>query len=154
MNIYRKQDLSFYYFVKDYIQVTKGASYVNVVPEYPTESLTLPTIAIENHFYYVEPTELGTRQGHLMRTWYITIFAENASQRDDFGYDLVQQIQQYIPVYDYDEGFPPETSPTQLGSMVPLEIRYDPIRVYSELVNDLYWRGEIQVVARYSNTTT
>jgi len=42
-------------------------------------------------------------------------FAQTKAQRDEIGYRILDSLEQCIPVYDYDEGFPPDTTPTNLG---------------------------------------
>lgn len=151
MYIERKQDLSIYYLLHD--TFAAAGSFIKIVDDFPTGELELPCISIENHAYRVKPLELGNRKGYDIRTWYIHIFANNKSQRDDYGYLIKNTLQQGIPVYDYDEGFPPTVSPTQIGAMDILELEYSPKRVDSRMVSKLYWRGQIKLVARYTLTT-
>jgi hypothetical protein len=143
----RKQDLSVYYLIKDLFETD---TFITVVDDFPVTELDIPTISIENSAYFVEWYELGNRKGVDTRTWFINIFAENKSQRDDYAYLIKNEVQNGIPVYDYEEGFPPDVSPTQLGSMGILELRVEPIRVDPDSVSTLYWRTQITVVARYN----
>lgn len=152
MYIERKQDLSVYYKIKDTFDA-EGASFIEIVDEFPAEDLTIPSISIENHSYMVRPFELGNRTGLDIRKWYINIFANNKSQRDDYGYLIKNALQDGIPVYDYDEGFPPSVSPTQIGGLTVVELEVSPIRIFPELVSKLYWRGQIKLVAVYNQTT-
>lgn len=147
MYIERKQDLSMYYFVKDLFE---NYSFIEIVDDFPLGELNPPVISIENTLYTVDWYELGNRKGIDVRAWYINIFAENKSQRDDYAYLIKNEVQNGIPVYNYDEGFPPDVSPSQLGAMEILELRVDPIRVDSEMVSKLYWRTQITIVARYN----
>jgi len=161
MYLERKQDLSVYYCVKDAFD-SVNASFVTIVDEFPNSGsnqpveLTIPTVSIENSVYSVRPFELGNREGVDIRTWIITIFGDNKSQTDDFGYLIKNTFQQGIPVYDYDEGFPPDVSPTQIGAMDWLTLEYTPIRIFPETQGEtskVYWRGQVKLVARYNQTT-
>lgn len=152
MFLERKQDLSVYYFIQD-LFTDQGATFVNVVDDFPTSDLELPTVSIENHAYTVAQYELGNRQGIDVRTWFINIFAENKSQRDDYAYLIKNSVQSGIPVYDYDEGFPPDVSPSQIGALDILEIEVTPITIFSELVSTLYYRTQVRIVARHNETT-
>lgn len=136
-----------YYTVKD---IFEPYPFVTVVDDFPVEELSIPTISVENAAYVVDWYELGNRKGVDIRTWFINVFAKNKSQRDDYAYLIKNEIQNGITVYNYDEGFPPDVSPTQIGAMEILELRVEPIRVLAELVTTLYWRTQIILVARYN----
>jgi len=151
MYIERKQDLSVYYLIK--ATFTPLNPSITIVDEFPTGELALPTISIENSTYRVKPLELGNRMGIDIRKWNINIFADNKSQRDDYGYLIKNTVQNGIAVYDYDEGFPPDVSPTQIGAMHILELSVSPIRIFPQLVSKLYWRGQVKLVAQYNQTT-
>lgn len=149
MYIERKQDLSVYYYILDLFE-DAGATFVNVVTEFPTGSLKLPTVSIENGLFTVPPLELGNKRGLDMRYWHINIFAKNSSQKDDYSYLIKNGVQDGIPVYDYDEGFPPDVSPTQIGALVITDLQVNPIRVMSELVTTMYYRAEVKFLAYYT----
>ena len=154
MYIERKQDISIINLIEDTFKAR--GNFITVTDEFPTTELVIPSVSVENHAYWVKPLELGNRTGMDIRTWYIDIFANNKSQRDDFSYLIKNTLQQGIPVYDYDEGFPPDVSPTQIGAMDILQLEYSPIRVFPETLNvntNLYWRGQVKLVARYTLTT-
>jgi len=53
-----------------------------------------------------------------------------------------------IPVYNYDQGFPPSVSPTRIGTLVVISKSYDPIRVSADVVEKLYYRATISMVAQ------
>ena len=147
MYLERKQDLSIYYWLVD---LFSDVSFVTIEDGYPETELTIPTIAVEWSMIDLSPLELGNRSGLQRRVWFIEIFAENKSQRDDFGYRIMNAIEDNIPVYDYDEGFPPSVSPTQLGCLIPQRIKMEIIRVIPELVDKLYWRAVISFTAEYT----
>jgi len=147
MYVERKQDLSVYYFI-DKVFTDAGATNINIVDGFPTGELVLPTVAIDNDFLTTRYFELGNRRRLDIRTWYIDIFTENKSRRDEFAYLIKNEVQNKIPVYDYDEGFPPPT-PTQIGVLDVMEISMRPIRVLPELVSTLYWRAQVKIIAYY-----
>ncbi len=149
MYIERKQDLSVYYYISN-LFTDEGATFVNVVTEFPTENLKIPTVSIENGLFTVPAFELGNKRGMDMRFWHINIFANNNSQKDDYSYLIKNSIQDGIPVFDYDEGFPPDVSPTQIGALVITDLQVNPIRVMSELVTTMYYRAEVKFLAYYT----
>ena len=136
-----------YYWIED---LFSDATFINVEDGFPTEDFVIPTIAIEAHNINVYPLEMGNRKGYQRRIWFLDIFAENKSQRDDYGYRILQSIEDNIPVYNYDEGFPPSVVPTQIGCLIPIEIEMKIVRVISELVDKLYWRSTVHFTAEYT----
>jgi len=151
MHLLRKQDLSIYYFLKD--TVFASHSFVNIEDGYPDGELQLPTVSIEA--LDIDPTiyELGNRVGRKDRLWVIDIFATNKAQRDEFAYLVIDQLESGIPVYDYDEGFPPPT-PTQLGALDVRNIRATPVIIFPELQEKLYWRMSIVFSTIYHPLTS
>jgi hypothetical protein len=154
MFIERKQDLSVYHFIKQIFE-DQGLdeNKITIVDGFPTGEISIPTISVDNEFLTVEGFELGNRFGLDIRTWYIDIFAENKSRRDEFAYLIKNSVQSDIPVYDYDQGFPP-TVVDQLGMMKLKEVSGTPIKVMPDLVTTLYWRFEIKIIAYYEQKTT
>ena len=140
----RLEDLSVYYFLKDKF----SESFINIVDGFPEEKLTLPTIAVEAGKIDVEEFELGNRVGLRIRKWYIDIYAKNKSQRDEFGYRLLDVLKDGISVYNYDEGFPPSVTPTNIGHLQILAKSYDPIKISADVVEKLYYRATIEIVAQ------
>ena len=70
----------------------------------------------------------------------------------EIGYKIVYDLEEGIPVYNYDEGFPPTVTPTQIGMLVPYDyIEMKIVKVLPELVSKLYWRATISFVADYTN---
>src|SRR5689334_9281000 len=104
MLIYRLEDLSMFFFIKNMFQ---DVSFIEVVDSFPADSdgspklLTIPTISIDAGMLKEENFELGNRDKVRIRTWYIDIFAKNKSQRDDFGYRILDQSKNGINIYDY-----------------------------------------------------
>jgi hypothetical protein len=118
------------------------------VDGFPEGDLILPTIAVEAGRIDVEEYELGNRDGSRIRQWFIDIYAKNKSQRDEFGYRLLDVLKNGIPVYDYNEGFPPDVSLTQIGALVVLAKSYNPIKVLAQVSEILYYRATITIVAQ------
>jgi hypothetical protein len=141
----RKEDLSVYYFLKD---VFSTAPFITVVDGFPEGDLKLPTVAVEAGKIDVIEYELGNRDGLRVRRWYIDIYAVNKSQRDEFGYKLLDVLKDGIPVYNYDEGFPPSVTPTRIGTLVVISKSYNPIRISADVVDKLYYRATISMVAQ------
>jgi len=144
MYLERKEDLSVYYFLKTYFP----ESFINVVDGFPEGDLVLPTVAVEAGKIDVVEFELGNRDGLRVRKWYIDIYAKNKSQRDEFGYRLLDVLKDGIPVYNYDEGFPPSVSPTRAGTLQVLSKSYNPVRISADVVENLYYRATISFVAQ------
>jgi len=142
--IERIEDLSVYYFVR-------GAfpeSMIRVEDGFPDGPLTIPTIAIEAGKVDVVEFEMSNRVGLRVRNWYIDIYAKNKSQRDEFGYRLLDVLKDGVPVYNYDEGFPPEVSPTKIGHLQVLSKSYNPIKINADVVGKLYYRATISIVTQ------
>jgi len=151
MELERKQDLSVKYWVEDVV-FPDIASFLTVVDEFPEELLTLPTIAVDWKDIDVKPNELGNRYGIDLRVWMLDIFAKNKSQRDEYSYRIKNYLQaNSIPVYDYDEGFPPDVSPSQIGYLSANQIRVRKVQVLPELVGEnLYYRSTVYFVGTYT----
>ncbi len=147
MYLERKQDLSIYYWLKD--DIFADAPFINIEDGFPTESLEVPSISVEGSDINIGPFELGNPHGIKYRIWDIDIFGENKSQRDEFGYRILNEIENKIPVYNYDEGFPPDVTPTKTGVLIPERIKLEIIRIDPNLVSDLYWRATVSFVAIY-----
>lgn len=144
----RKQELSIYYWIKDLFETYPN---VNVVDEYPDLVLDLPTVAIESSYIDVRPFELGERQGKEVRLWFINIFASNKAQRGEFASLIKEQLKEGIAVFDYDEGFPPAVTPTRIGTLITSSIIAEPVRIFPELVEKLYWRMSIRFITEYGS---
>lgn len=140
----RKEQLSIYYWVADLFP-----SFVNVVDEFPTDELTLPTIAVIRNSNVSRPFELGG-DNLTHKRWAIYVFAQNSGQRDDYLDRIAVQVEDNICVYNYGEGFPPEISPTQVGSLQVEDIESKPLRVYEELIKKKYWWGSVTFTTYFS----
>ena len=143
----RKKDLSIFYWLTD---LFIDSPFINIKDGFPVENLVLPTIAVETKSINLDPFELGNKNQKFLRSWYIEIFATTKSQRDEYSYKILRALQDSIPVNDYDEGFPPDVEPTQIGYLLPEDIRMDIIKVMPQLVSKLYYRATISFIALYS----
>ncbi len=136
--------MSVYFWLKDKFP----ESFINVVDGFPEGDLVLPTVAVELGRTDVQEFELGNRDGLRVRRWYIDIYAINKSQRDEFGYRLLNELKNGIPVYNYDEGFPPSVSPSRIGTLIVLSKMLDPVRINSLTTQKLYYRATVAFVAQ------
>jgi len=145
MLIYRKEDLSVYYFIKD---IFADSPFITIVDSYPEQLLDIPTISIDAGKLKEEEYELGNRSKVRIRTWYIDIFAKNKSQRDDFGYRILYNSKDGININDYDEGFPPDVTPSKIGHMDVIADSYEPVPVILDENEKLYYRGQVILVTQ------
>ena len=152
MHLLRKQDLSIYYFLRD--DVFALYDFVNIEDGFPDKELELPTVSIEALDISPLIFELGNRVGRKDRFWTMDIFAQQKAQRDEFGYLIIDELENGIPVYDYDEGFPPDVSPTQLGALDVRDIRATPVIIFPDIQEKLYWRMSIAFSTIYHPLTS
>lgn len=148
MNILKLQDLSVYYYIKN---LFTDASFVNVTNAFEPEDLVIPTIAVENDEITTYSLELGNRSFGKIRTWYIDIYAINRGQRDEFAYRILQEVENKIPVYNYDQGFPPDVTPSKLGVLDPESVQLKIVKVLPELTELMYYRSVVTFTAVYEN---
>ncbi len=142
--IERLEDLSLFYLVKNsFASVTD----LIIVDGFPLTNLIIPSIAIEAGKIKLQDFELGNRDGLRYRKWYIDVFARNKSQRDDFGYKILNELRDGIKIYDYNTGFPPDATPPVIEHMNVKSREMDIIRIQPDLVDKLYYRATITIVA-------
>lgn len=141
------QDLSVYYCVKE---MFSDAPFINVTNAFDSEDLVIPTIAVENDLIDTYYKELGNRSFGKIRTWYIDIFAANKSQRDEYAYRILHDLEEKISVYNYDEGFPPSVTPTRLGVLDPESVQLKIVKVLPELTELMYYRSVVTFTAVYN----
>jgi hypothetical protein len=145
MQLNRKQDLSIYYWLIDTVP-----SGITVEDGFPTGKLDLPTVSIVSLDTKATPFELGGCDLDEM-FWRIDCFAVNKAQRDELAYLIYKELEQGIPVYDYDLGF---VTPPQIGTLVVSkrnlkQINLKQIHVFENLVEKLYWRSGITYFTYY-----
>lgn len=146
MLIYRLEDLSMRYYVE---QLFSSFGFVTVVSEFPKQLLSLPTISVVNGKLIEDRFELGNRKSGLRtRRWFIDIYAGNLSQRDDFAYRILNESDNGMDVYDYNEGFPPSASPTVINHLSVISKSYEPIDVLRSSNELLYYRGQLILITQ------
>lgn len=149
MEIERLQDLSLYYFIVNLFSDTPS---ITVVDGYPVGDLVLPSIAVESDDIRTLTIEMGNRYFKDQRLWSIDVFGMNKTQRDSMAYRIKNSVPNGIPVYDYNQGFPPATVPVIGGlTIVPESIVLTPVRVFPELVEKLYWRSRVRFITEYDS---
>jgi hypothetical protein len=142
----RKQDLSVYYWLASMFASTPQ---VKIVDGFPVSDLVIPSLSVEAESITISPLELGDRKGLEIRVWILDVFAANKAQRDEFSFKILNALDNNILVYNYDLGFPPVVVP-QIGCLIPQDVAYKKIQVLPQLVDKLYWRGQITFRAIYS----
>lgn len=146
MLIYRLEDLSMNYFIRDLFYEFPQVTIVN---EFPKQVMSVPTISIVNGKLIEEHYELGNREtGLRTRRWLIDIFAKNISQRDDFAYKILNATGDGISVYDYNEGFPPSASPTKVNHLSVISKSHEPLDIIPSANEKLYYRGQIMLITQ------
>ena len=146
MYLERKEDLSVYYFLIDKFS---DVPFVEIEDGFPDgKPLKLPTVSVEAGKIDVVEFEMGNRDGIRVRKWYIDVYAVNKSQRDEFGYRLLDALKDGIPVYNYDEGFPPSVTPTREGTLIVDSKSFNPIRINADVSGKLYYRATVSFVAQ------
>lgn len=141
----RLEDLSIKYWLDEIFSAYPS---ITVVDGFPAGELQLPTIAIENGEISLHPFELGSNTSLTYRIWHISVYTSNKAQRDDFSSYIINKLDtEGIPVYNYNEGFPP-TVVTQIGTLVPEQIVARPVRIFPDLVEKLYWRETISFITQ------
>ena len=146
MTIYRLEDLSIIYFVKN---LFNQYEHITIVNEFPKTILKVPTVAIVNGKLIEENFELGNRVPELRtRRWFIDIYASTITQRDDFAYRILQAKNDGINVYDYNEGFPPDASPTKINHLSVIKNSYEPLSILPQINEVLYYRGQLILITQ------
>lgn len=148
MHLERLKDLSVYYYISNLFSALDPS--INIEDGFPESGLVLPTVSVESSTIDAFPGEMGNRKRIKERTWHIDIYAKNKSQRDEIGYRIMDALESTIPVYNYNEGFPPLVSPTQLGCLNIEKLRMEVIMILPDLVDSLYYRSTVGFTAVYN----
>jgi len=143
MLLERKEDLAVTFLVTNLFTDVTG---LKIVDGYPVDSLVVPSIAIEAGKIRLENFEIGNRGSRRYRKWIIEVYAKNKSQRDEYGYRILNGFDNGIAVYNYDLGFPPTVVP-QLEHLDVVQKEMDIIRIMPELVDKMYYRATITISA-------
>ena len=146
MDLLRNQDTSIIYWLQDLFE---DASFVTVTSEYKDEELTLPTVALETQIADGSVFELGNPNIAIERIYNIHIYANNITQRNDYAYKIFRELNCKIPVYNYNEGFPPTDSPSRTGTLLYAGARVITGYVNPELVDKMYYLSTVRYTAVY-----
>lgn len=144
MYIELKEDLSLFYHVKNVLD-NLG---INVVDDFPQEDLVLPTVSVEAKTVDTEDYELGNSEQMRMRVFDLNIFAKTKTQRDDIGYLLLHSFDRGVIVYNYDEGFPPDSTPSKIGHLDVISRHLSFFRPDPNLTEQLYYRAFLRIVVK------
>ncbi len=147
MEVGRLQDLSMIYWLKDLV----ASTFIQVVDGFPSTKLIIPSISIEWNELDAIDYELGNREGLMEREYYIDVYAQSKSQRDELIYMIHSALKNPILIYDYNEGFPPSVTPSQIGCLLPIRRTARNIPVLAELVPEMYYRATVNYMAAYQN---
>lgn len=150
MHQYRLEDLSLVYFLRDLFDPYPD---VTIEDGFPEGELTLPTIAVEADPMDLRNFELGNRVKLPNRSWSIDVFGTNKAMRDEFSYFIADSMNNNVPVYDYNEGFPPPT-PSQIGALEVGNITLQPVRIFPRIQEKLYWRMSIRFTTVFKSTVS
>jgi len=140
MYLGRKQDLSVIYWLKGKFENTG----VEIVDGFPEEILTIPVIAVEWDKIDTYEYQMGSKDRLQAKSWFLDVYAKTTTQRDEIIHKLLEEIEQQIEVYNYDEGFPPDVSPTQIGVLRIMTLKAKNIQVLPRLKDErLHYRAVI-----------
>lgn len=142
-----KEYLSVYYWLEDLLP-----DFIEVKDEYPQDPLTIPSVSLVTNDTMPQILQLGGDDTDY-QLWSIYVFAGNKTQRDDYLSKIYADIEDGICVRDYDQGFPPDVIPDQIGSLVVVKRKKTPIRVFKELVKKKYWHGVVNFTTYFTPTT-
>jgi hypothetical protein len=140
----RKEDLSVYYFLKDLFTTMP---FITVLDAFPDSEFTFPSVSVEAVKATAVNFELGSKVKQHYRTYVIDIFALTKTQRDEIGYLIYNALDNTIPVYDYDEGFPPSVTPTLTSALDVTDKELENIRINPALTEQMYYRAMISIIA-------
>lgn len=144
MYLERKEDLSIYYWLKDKFS---AYPFVTIVDAYPEVEMDLPIISVEPRRIKGTLLQLGSRIERHRRLYFIDVFALTYPQRNEFGYKIYNDLElDSIPIYDYDEGFPPAITPSQIGCLELVEKSLDFVPVDPATVQKMYYRSMITCI--------
>jgi len=141
----RLQDLSVIYWLKDKLTGTG----VEVLDGFPEGDFNIPSVAVEWDNLDTYELELGSKERVVIRGWWIDIFAVTKTQKDEIVYKLLDDIEEEINVYNYNEGFPPSVSPTKTGVLKIVVLKAKNIKVFPELTEKLYHRATVYFETQY-----
>lgn len=149
MSYYREdnEDMSIVSYLKS---AFSAYPFVSVIMGFQVNNLTVPSVSIHPLKIDCPPIEIGNGQTDRIRVYQINIYANSDIQRSQFSYTVLNLLDGKIPVYNYNEGFPPDNSPSIIDYLNITEKQLEFYPVYPELVDDLYYRTVIDFVTRRS----
>lgn len=140
------EDFSVFYFIKNIFDPLG----VVTVDEFPVSSLVVPSVSVEADDLDPILGEMGNIHRIYPRVYIVDVFALNKTQRQQMGYTILRALEQAIPVYDYNLGFPPDAIPTQIGCLQTTNINMKRILVDPELVEKFHYRSVITFETFYN----
>ena len=146
ISIERNELLSSYYWLVD---LFSDSNFVGIEIGFPDKEISLPVISVEWENIDSFPFELGNKKQVKEIRFSFDVFALNKDQRNEFIFRIFDELDSGIPVYDYNDGFPPDVTPTRLGCLIPLRKNAKNIPVLPGLTRELYFRSSITVTMEY-----
>ncbi len=117
MNKYRLMDLSFYYTLKQKADELNIVNFREGFLEVDFEKAEIPLVVFDNTTIFLSPKEVGNREQLIRRGYNVIVYAQNKKQRDDLIYEFISVLEGPIIVYNYNEGFPPDVTPSKIGCL-------------------------------------
>lgn len=149
MYLETKEDTSVLYFLSD---VFVAFPFVSVVDEFPETPLEVPTVALSVGKSTFDKFQMGSTDERRVRQYTVDVFANSKVQRNEFSYAIINALKSGIMVYNYDEGFPPEVSPSVRGHLDVVSKHFIPVEILQELVEKLYYRATVKFVVTNDRT--
>jgi len=150
MLVERLQDISVVNYIKEI--VPDSVKVVDGFPEKPITEKDIPIIAVENRTAEFNRLELGTNVSIVTRGWIIYVYAKNKTQRDHLAYLVGGNLfKNKVPVYDYNQGFPPDVDPDQIGCLEPKRVSIKIPQIDPSQVSMLYRIADIYYSATYKS---
>lgn len=105
-------------------------NHIVVTPTGMAESeIVLPIVALEYADQNELPFELGNKSG-TMRSFIVSVLGREEGETDDLAQQIFEWFRNYrISINNYNEGFPPEVTPTVIGNIDAENIKMVPVRV-------------------------
>lgn len=144
MHLGRKQDLSIIYWLKGLYE-SRG---ITVLDGFPESEFVVPSISVEWKDIDTYQLQLGSYDRNLIRSWYIEVFAVSKTQKDEIVFNLLDETETTIDVYDYDQGYPPVSVP-KIGVLDIIALKANNIQVFPELTEKMYYRATVNFVTQY-----
>lgn len=140
MELERLIDLSVYYKIASLLPVS-----VSIVDAWSDDSaIDPPAVVIDVINKKRAWQELGSNSTKKTMLFKLSIYAATKSQRENIASLLADGLEENIMVYDYNDGFPPSSSPLNIGAAVLIRPpNYSPTPVVNGLQPITKWVGEV-----------